>query len=97
MIFTSRRTANDGVGYDRAAAQMEALAAAQPGFAGFESVRGADGVGITVSYWQDRESACAWRDHPEHSRIRQLGRDRWYRSYSITVAEVERAYDWTAP
>ena len=94
VIFTSTRTDADDAGYAVAAAAMDVLAAAQPGYRGVDSVRGADGDGITVSYWVDDAAAIAWRDHPGHRATRDLGRARWYSAYSITVARVERAYDW---
>ena len=59
---------------------MDALAAAQPGYRGVDSARGADGLGITVSYWADDAAAIAWRDHPEHAAIRERGRGALVRS-----------------
>ncbi|MFN3435012.1 MAG: antibiotic biosynthesis monooxygenase family protein [Sphingomonas sp.] len=97
VIFTSARNAADPAGYGGAADAMAALAAAQPGYHGVESVRGADGVGITISYWADEAAARAWRDHPDHVAIREQGRARWYDRYSVTVCTVTRAYDWSRP
>ncbi len=94
VIFTSQRTALDEAGYQAAAAAMAALAAAQPGYAGIESVRDGDGLGITVSYWRDDAAARAWRDHADHARIREAGRERWYEWYDLQVARVERGYRW---
>lgn len=95
VIFASHRTGEDEDGYGQAADAMESLAAQQPGYCGVISTRGADGFGITVSYWSDDASAKAWRDHPDHARIRDLGRGRWYASYTLEVARVERGYDWS--
>lgn len=97
VIFQSVRTADDQDGYAAAAAAMERLAAEQPGYRGFESVRGADGLGITISYWADDSAAKAWRDHPDHKAIRDLGRARWYDWYDLVVAEVTRDYAWHRP
>lgn len=94
VIFIAQRLLDDDAGYRMAAERMDALAATQPGYAGIDSVRGADGFGITVSYWADDAAAKAWRDHPEHAVIREAGRDRWYSHYSLHVAEVTRSYDW---
>lgn len=94
VIFVAQRTAEDPDGYAQAADAMVALAARQPGFAGIDSVRGADGLGITISYWADDAAAIAWRDHPDHARIRDLGRERWYEHYDLQVARVERGYRW---
>jgi heme-degrading monooxygenase HmoA len=95
VIFVAQRTADDDAGYSAAAAQMDALAAQQPGYIGIDSVRGTDGLGITVSYWSSDTAAKAWRDQPEHTAIREKGRGLWYSSYSLHVASVERSYDWT--
>jgi heme-degrading monooxygenase HmoA len=97
VIFVAQRTDADAVGYAHAAAMMETLAAQQEGYIAMDSVRGSDGLGITVSYWTDEASAKAWRDHPDHAEIRDAGRDRWYSDYSLHVAQVIRSYDWKKP
>jgi heme-degrading monooxygenase HmoA len=91
VIFTSQRTAVDE-GYDHASEEMVRLASSQPGFLGLESVRGADGFGITVSYWRDEASIRAWREKAEHRAVQRVGRERWYRAYRVRVARVEREY-----
>lgn len=97
VIFASRRNGRDAAGYADAVAAMDALAAAQPGYRGMDSTRGADGFGITVSYWADDAAALAWRDHPVHAETRDRGRADWYDRYTVTVARVERGYDWARP
>jgi len=94
VIFTSRRTARDEAGYAAAAARMEELAAEQPGFIGIESARGADGTGITVSYWATDADARTWKQHSEHLVVQQSGRERWYEWYRLRVATVEREYSY---
>lgn len=96
VIFLSRRLAGEDDAYGVAAQAMEELARVQPGYCGHDSVRGDDRSGITISYWADEASAIAWRDHPEHKRIRDLGRARWYASYETVVTRVERDYHWQA-
>lgn len=94
VVFTSLRNDADPEGYGEAAEQMVRLAAAQPGYLGVESVRGADGVGITVSYWRTEADILAWKHHMEHAAVRNRGRRDWYTRYITRVAKVERAYDW---
>ena len=95
VVFTSRRSSADDEGYGRMAEAMAALAARQPGYLGMESVRGADGVGVTVAYFTDPESIRAWKQQEDHLVAQRLGRERWYDAYSIRVCRVERAYGWT--
>ena len=91
VIFTSRRTDGDN-GYGEASDAMVALAARQPGFLGIESVRGGDGLGITVSYWDSEDAISNWRRNAEHAATRSRGRSLWYSHYEVRVARVERAY-----
>jgi len=92
VIFTSVRTPADPAGYEAMAERMVELASQQPGFLGVESSRGADGLGITVSYWASEASIRQWREHAEHLVAQSKGRSEWYASYELRVARVERAY-----
>ncbi len=94
VIFVSLLRAAEDDGYEAAGARMAERAAAFPGYLGMDSARGADGLGITVSYWADEASALAWRADAEHAAIRELGRERWYAHYRLMVASIERAYEW---
>jgi heme-degrading monooxygenase HmoA len=94
VIFTSQRT-DDGTGYLETDAAMVELAGQQRGYLGVESV--SDGRrGITVSYWATEADARAWKAVAEHVAAQELGRERWYQSYAVRVATVERAYDFDA-
>ena len=92
VIFSSQRNADDEPGYAAAADRMLALAATQPGFLGAESTRGADGFGITVSYWASEAAISAWKHQADHAATRAHGRAHWYDHYELRVARVERAY-----
>lgn len=92
VIFPSRRTPDDGQGYAEMADLMVELAQKQPGCLGFDSVRDSDGVGITVSYWDSLDSIQAWRDHPQHLEAQAKGRERWYESFDVHIAKIERSH-----
>lgn len=96
VVFTSQRSEVDAAGYGATADRMVELAARQPGYLGVESVRGTDGLGITVSYWRDEAAILAWRRHAEHTLARERGRQQWYEHFELRVAKVERAYATTA-
>jgi len=91
VIFSSQRTEGDS-GYGQMADRMVELAAEQPGYLGVESVRGADGFGITVSYWSSLEAIAAWKAVAEHRIAQETGKARWYEHYEVRIARVERAY-----
>lgn len=96
VIFTTRRTPGDH-GYEAMAEHMAALAATMPGYLGAESARDAQGVGITVSYWESETAILNWKRNAEHAAARAQGRRDWYQHYELRVAKVERAYSLTNP
>jgi len=91
VIFTSTRTDVDE-GYGAMADRMVELAARQPGFLGVESARGADGLGLTVSYWESLEAIAAWKAQGEHRVAQSSGHRKWYLQFETRIAKVERAY-----
>jgi heme-degrading monooxygenase HmoA len=91
VIFTSE-LARSAQGYDAMSARTAELAAQQPGFLGFDSVRGEQGRGITVSYWSSRDSIRAWKAQAEHRDAQARGRGEWYPRYRIRIAEVTEEY-----
>lgn len=92
VIFSSKRTQADEQGYEEMAEKMLALAQTQEGFLGVESVRGSDGFGITVSYWESPEAIRAWKAHTDHLLAQKLGRTKWYESFTTRICKVEREY-----
>jgi heme-degrading monooxygenase HmoA len=92
VIFTSKRAVDDGRAYGAMAERMVDLGSRYDGFLGIESVRGGDGVGITVSYWRDEAALLAWKRDTEHQKAQRGGREAWYDRYEVRVAKVERAY-----
>jgi heme-degrading monooxygenase HmoA len=93
VIFTSLRSEGDH-GYAETAAEMERLAAQQPGYLGIEAAR--DGLGITVSYWRDEQAARSWKQVSDHLRAQRRGREAWYTEYVVRVATVTREYGMRA-
>ena len=91
VIFTSHHKSDD-TGYGSTADRMVELAATMPGYLGIESARGADGLGITVSYWEDEESIYQWKAVSEHREAQRRGITQWYSHYELRVARVDRAY-----
>lgn len=91
VIFTSLRTPGDN-GYGQMAERMDQLARVQPGFLGMDSVRNAEGYGITVAYFESEEAIAAWKANAEHRVAQREGHRQWYEHFQVRVAKVERAY-----
>ena len=92
VVFTSRRTPQEDKPYADMAAEMMELASKQPGFLGVDHAR--DTVGITVSYWDSLQSIAEWKSQTRHKKAQQMGRERWYESYTIRICRVEREYSF---
>ena len=91
VVFTSLRSPVDD-GYSETADAMFTLVQEQPGFLAADSVRGPDGLGITVAYFTDEESIANWKANADHALAQKLGREKWYDSYALHISKVERAY-----
>ena len=92
VIFPNQRTAVQDDEYAAMAAEMVFLAKAQPGYLGIHSTRGADGFGITCSYWETEEAILAWKQNVDHLVAQRNGIEHWYEYYEVLVARVERNY-----
>jgi heme-degrading monooxygenase HmoA len=88
VIFSSVRTPGDN-GYAEMAQRMEALAAIQPGFLGFETAR--QDMGISVSYWSSLEAIKAWKDDAAHREAQSRAQE-WYETFRVRICRVEREY-----
>ena len=95
VIFTSKLSPDDG-GYHEMADEMFRQVSSHEGFISLDSVRNAEGIGITTAYFRDAASIIAWKAVPDHLRAQSQGRARWYEAYEVRVARVERAYDFTS-
>ena len=90
VIFRARVRMLDGT-YGQVARRMRELALGEFGCLEFHSVsEGRDEV--SLSYWPSEDHIRAWRAHPEHVLAQQGGRERWYESYAVQVAEIKREY-----
>jgi heme-degrading monooxygenase HmoA len=95
VIFRARIKEFDAH-YSKTAARMRELALHEFGCIAFHSLtEGREEVAL--SYWPDEQHVQAWRKHPEHQEAQKLGQTRWYESYSVEVARIERSYQMQMP
>ena len=94
-IFHNQRSVEADAAYTAMSEEMLRLASQQPGFLGVESVRDAEGRGLTVSYWQSREAIAAWGRHGEHLVAQRQGRDVFYDWFTLRIAEVHEERHFT--
>jgi glutathione S-transferase len=94
VIFANQRS-GEASDYGSTAERMEELARAMPGYLSHVSARGADGFGVTVSYWSSLDAIAQFRANAEHASAQQRGRASYYDSYELCVARVERRSTFT--
>lgn len=77
--------------YARVAKRMKELALREYGCIEFISVtQGSDE--IAISYWENEDQIRKWKRDAEHTLAQELGRSKWYESYTVQVVEVIREY-----
>ena len=92
VIFRATTRALDA-DYASTAERMRTLAFAEHGCLEFHAVTEGDQE-VALSYWPDEAHVLAWRRHLEHQAAQQQGRLRWYASYRVEVARIERSHRW---
>jgi len=51
-----------------------------------------NGREIAVSTWKSHEDIIRWKADPEHHKAQEKGKETWYKSFKVRVAEVQREY-----
>lgn len=75
--------------YLRMAQHLKDLAFKQYGCLDFVSVTEGNEE-IAISYWSSKQQIRDWKNDPEHMCAQHLGRNKWYKSFSIEICEVIR-------
>lgn len=94
VIFTSQRTPAEEASYEAMANKMIEMVQRMPGFISADSVRDANGLGVTISYWSSVEAIKQWKTQTEHLKAQELGKTLWYSSYSTSICRIEEAYNY---
>jgi len=77
--------------YFRTAESLRELAFSKYGCVDFVAATEGDEE-ITISYWETMQQIRDWKNDPVHRLAQEAGRNKWYKSYSVEVCEVNRSY-----
>src|SRR5215831_5984042 len=80
--------------YSSTAERLLTLASAMPGFISFRHYTSDDGETLAVVEFASAEALAAWRDHPDHRKAQQRGRDEFYSEYEVTNCAVMHRYGY---
>ncbi len=81
--------------YFEMAVQMQELAIQKYGCREFVSSFENDQE-ITISYWDNLQQIQDWKNDKDHSLAQELGKTKWYQSYSVQITEIIREYNSTS-
>jgi len=80
--------------YSSTAERLLTLASAMPGFISFRRYTSDDGEMLAVVEFTSAETLAAWRDHPDHRKAQQRGRNEFYADYEIINCAVLHRYGY---
>ncbi len=78
--------------YFETAKKMKYIAMNKYGCSNFISIT-ENNYEISISYWENQKQIKKWKEDKQHLKSQQLGKDRWYKSYSVQIVEVLREYN----
>lgn len=90
VVIRSRIRPETADEYAALASQMRDLARAQPGFLSVKSYYSEDGEKVTLHEWESEEHLRAWREHPDHVKVQQRGRDVLLEDYTVFACSEPR-------
>jgi heme-degrading monooxygenase HmoA len=94
-IFRARVRPDNADRYYALADEMGEIARSMPGFISWKGYFADDGERVSVHEWESAEALEAWRTHPEHLRIQELGRQDFYDEYTLYVMHEPRSSRFT--
>ena len=92
VIFRAK-TGNQDSQYAEMVAVMRELAFEKYGCLDFIAVTEGEQE-IAISYWETEADIQRWHQDCQHAVAQQLGRDKWYQSYTVQVVEIKRQYSF---
>lgn len=90
VVFRSRVSGDSTTAFQALADKMFHLAKDMPGFISYKVYTADDGERVSIHEWASAEHLRAWREHPDHARAQQAGRDIYYAEYTSYVCENPR-------
>ena len=94
-LFYSRFRADiDSAAYAADALRMKSLAEQNPGLVSVKTFTADDGERLTVVAFETLAHQKEWRGEPDHVAVQKKGRDKYYESYRIVVAEETGSREW---
>jgi len=98
VIAVVRVTLRDNIDLDdfgRLEEKMLALGSSMPGFQEIKEFKADDGESMMLVSFETRADMIRWRDHPNHKKAQQRGRERFFSRYDVKICEVALHYSFS--
>ncbi len=89
-----RQGVADSPEYAKDEKRMEEIVTSMPGFISYEDFSTVDGKFVFVAEFESEEALKGWKNHPEHLIVQRKGREIYFESYHVVIAEKIREYDF---
>ncbi|NNH02189.1 antibiotic biosynthesis monooxygenase [Acinetobacter sp. ANC 5414] len=90
VIFKAKINVLDNE-YSRMAQLLREKALTQFNCQKFEAISEND-FEIALSYWNSLEDIQTWHRDAEHQVAQFLGKEKWYKSFSVEICEIQKSY-----
>ncbi|MCH7868874.1 MAG: antibiotic biosynthesis monooxygenase [Myxococcales bacterium] len=90
VVFRSKLRAGIEDEFNELGDRMQTIAESMPGFISYKVFHAPDGERASIIEFESREELQAWKINAEHIAAQQLGRDKFYAEYTLTVSETLR-------
>ena len=77
--------------YNDALEQMKKLAFEQYGCLEFTAMMDGNNR-MALSYWENEDQIKKWKQNIEHLKTQNQAQKKWYKTYSVQIAEITREY-----
>lgn len=94
VIFKTVLNLENQETYNAYVAQMNTLVKKQEGYLSHLSFRNEDGLGLTLSYWENEKTIAHWKKHAAHQKAQQEGKEKFYINYTLEIAQIKRSYSF---
>ncbi len=92
VIFKAKAGVQDN-SYSESVKVMRDLAFGKYNCVDFIAVQEGDQE-IAISYWNSEQDIVGWHQDAQHAVAQKLGKEKWYQSYTVEVAEIKRRYSF---
>ena len=79
--------------YNDALEQMKKLAFEQYGCLEFTAMMDGNNR-MALSYWENEDQIKKWKQNIEHLKTQNQAQKKWYKTYSVQIAEITREYSF---